>query len=153
VRSMRFRNCFGIIWSVSTLARSSVATTPVCFENGVILRHLELQMDTEKHRSKSNLRSSAFICGSTPSIPITDAHSGHRETQIKKQSAFICVHLRIYPFNPNHGRTQWTPRNTDQKAICVHLRSSADILLQSQSRTSTKCPAIAAAAAICGLTR
>ena len=28
VRSMRFRNCLGMIWSVSTLARSSGATTP-----------------------------------------------------------------------------------------------------------------------------
>ena len=29
VRSIRLRNCLGMIWSVSTLARSIVATTPV----------------------------------------------------------------------------------------------------------------------------
>src|SRR5689334_15391498 len=31
---MRFKNCFGMIWSVSTFARSSGATSPVCFVNG-----------------------------------------------------------------------------------------------------------------------
>src|SRR5262249_10118269 len=30
VRSVRFRNCLGMIWSVSTLSRSSTATIPVC---------------------------------------------------------------------------------------------------------------------------
>ena len=36
VRSIRFRNCFGMIWSVSTLARSSAATAPVTRTNGSI---------------------------------------------------------------------------------------------------------------------
>src|SRR3989338_604315 len=30
VREMDLRNCFGMIWSVSTLARSRVATIPLC---------------------------------------------------------------------------------------------------------------------------
>src|SRR5690242_2847853 len=30
---MRFRNCLGMIWSVSTLTRSSGATSPLCTRN------------------------------------------------------------------------------------------------------------------------
>src|SRR5215472_14835505 len=36
-RVSAFRNCFGTIWSVSTLTRSSGATIPVCVVNGCIL--------------------------------------------------------------------------------------------------------------------
>src|ERR1700722_584368 len=44
LRTTAFRNCLGIIWSVSTLERSSGATSPVKFVNGfisVILRACE----------------------------------------------------------------------------------------------------------------
>src|SRR5215469_9973296 len=37
-RVSAFRNCFGTIWSVSTLTRSSGATIPVCVVNGCILQ-------------------------------------------------------------------------------------------------------------------
>src|SRR5258708_37711493 len=36
-RVSAFRNCFGAIWSVSTLTRSSGITLPLCVENGCIL--------------------------------------------------------------------------------------------------------------------
>ena len=36
VRAMLFKNCLGMIWSVSTSTRSSGATTPVCLVNGSI---------------------------------------------------------------------------------------------------------------------
>src|SRR6185369_12856363 len=39
---MRFKNCFGMIWSVSTFARSSGATKPVCLVNGFKLLKLPL---------------------------------------------------------------------------------------------------------------
>ena len=35
---MRLRNCLGMIWSVSTFARSIVTTRPVCFVKGFIAR-------------------------------------------------------------------------------------------------------------------
>jgi hypothetical protein len=35
-RSMRFRNCFGMIWSVSTSGRSSTATVPVTARSGLM---------------------------------------------------------------------------------------------------------------------
>src|SRR5208337_206943 len=35
---MRFRNCLGMIWSVSTFTLSSGTTTPVCLRNGCISR-------------------------------------------------------------------------------------------------------------------
>src|SRR5258708_1291473 len=35
-RVSAFRNCFGTIWSVSTLTRSSGITLPLCVENGCI---------------------------------------------------------------------------------------------------------------------
>src|SRR5258706_7672179 len=35
-RVSAFRNCFGTIWSVSTLTRSSGIALPVCVENGCI---------------------------------------------------------------------------------------------------------------------
>src|SRR5215469_14759892 len=37
VRSIRFRNCLGIIWSVSTFTRSSGATSPWCTRNGFMI--------------------------------------------------------------------------------------------------------------------
>src|SRR5438105_1448590 len=51
VRSTRFRNCFGIIWSVSTFALSSGATTPVTFVNDSILIPLtpRRKLDTVVH--------------------------------------------------------------------------------------------------------
>src|SRR5690606_7278479 len=36
VRLMDFRNCLGMIWSVSTLARSSGQTRPVCWVKAFI---------------------------------------------------------------------------------------------------------------------
>src|SRR5690348_9169094 len=38
---MRFRNCLGMIWSVSMLARYSGATKPLCLRNGCINSSLE----------------------------------------------------------------------------------------------------------------
>src|SRR5487761_1668646 len=38
VRSIRFKNCLGMSWSVSTLARSSAATRPVWVVKGFIAR-------------------------------------------------------------------------------------------------------------------
>src|SRR6201981_1019978 len=37
VRSIRFRNCLGMIWSVSTFTRSSGATSPLCTRNGFMI--------------------------------------------------------------------------------------------------------------------
>src|SRR5712692_7757652 len=45
-RVRALRNCFGTIWSVSTLTRSSGATMPVCVENGCI-RELLLKTKTK----------------------------------------------------------------------------------------------------------
>src|SRR5262245_53084430 len=39
---MRFRNCFGMIWSVSTLTRSSGTAMPVSLTNGSIVNLLKM---------------------------------------------------------------------------------------------------------------
>src|SRR4029077_9189355 len=51
-RVSAFRNCFGTIWSVSTLTRSSGATIPVCVLNGsmyLVSQNLEI-LDLVKSR-------------------------------------------------------------------------------------------------------
>ena len=82
VRSIRFRNCFGMIWSVSTSARSSTATRPGrCRRNGLHAHRLQRELahvdevagdrGRRRHRRADEMRPPAArpggprSCGST----------------------------------------------------------------------------------------
>src|SRR5512143_364651 len=114
VRRIDFRNCFGMMASVSTFARSSGATIPVWTRNGsMALLRLGLVR--------------RLLDGVAGGLDVP-AH------------AFDGVAA---------GGHEREARERQQRDVLLHARSPA----QASRRTSTKCPVIAAAAAIAGLTK
>src|SRR5688500_7417917 len=104
---MRFRNCFGMIRSVSTFARSSGATRPVCFVNGFKLLKLPLAHVREVafdrgcrgHHRTHEMRASA---ASLAAFEIAIARRGTTLARLE----YVGVHSQT------HGATCFTPLET-----------------------------------------
>src|ERR1051325_9615108 len=108
---MRFRNCLGMIWSVSTLARSSGTTLPVCTRNGCIDSHLCHSDDSRSEEEESaicrqcmfGIQESRFLLGTSCLVGMTKMRIYATIPSTYRQSCPATPRQRRH--RPNHPQT------------------------------------------------
>src|SRR6266550_4401914 len=126
-RVSAFRNCFGTIWSVSTLTRSSGATSPVCIENGCMLSHSPnhslILMHVRRRQLGFELRQRTkgrYL----PTFPILYQHCGISRKRRRQRLALLiakAAHIAVAMYDCHITADKpdlWRSRVTTARACC-----------------------------------